>query len=193
MKSLPIVRRSRFPAAGLLSIMLLGAIAGVAAAGCGATHETFTPGYTTGPAAAPASPAASHATLMAHGMPMTVAEMDAAWAVRPAYVDGNGAATSEAYAYALTRPDALQYMPCYCGCVAMDHRSNLDCFLKPRQAGMAISFEEHASYCVVCVDTALMAKQMAADGASFAEIRAAVDAEFGDTGAPGTVTDLPPS
>jgi hypothetical protein len=38
-----------------------------------------------------------------------------------------------------------------------------------------------------------MAKQMLADGASFAAIRAAVDAEFGDTGAPGTETDLPPS
>jgi hypothetical protein len=203
MKSVPIVRRSRFPAAGLLSVMLLGAIAGVAAAGCGATHETFTPGYTAGPAApaapaasaTPAAPAASsgHGAMMAHGVAMGEAEMAAAWVVRPAYVDANGAATSEAYAYALTRPDLLQYMPCYCGCVAMDHRSNLDCFLRPRQAGMAISFEEHASYCVVCVDTALMAKRMLGDGASFAAIRAAVDAEFGDSGAPGTETDLPPS
>jgi hypothetical protein len=192
MTSLPIVRRSRFPAAGLLSILLLGAIAGAAAAGCGASHETFTPGYTSGPAVGEA-PAASHETMMAHGVAMTAAEMDAAWAARPAYVDGNGAATSEAYAFALTRPDSLQYLPCYCGCVAMDHRSNLDCFLRPRQAGMAISFEEHASYCVVCVDTALMAKRMLADGASFAAIRVAVDAEFGDTGAPGTETGLPPS
>jgi hypothetical protein len=197
MKSMPIVRRSRFQAAGLLSVMLLGAIAGVAAAGCGATHETLTPGYTSGPAApsAPAAPAATagHEAMMAHGVAMTEAEMATAWAARPAYVDANGAATSEAYAYALTRPDLLQYMPCYCGCVAMDHRSNLDCFLRPRQAGMGISFEEHASYCVVCVDTALMAKRMLGEGASFAAIRAAVDAEFGDTGAPPTVTELPES
>jgi hypothetical protein len=184
MNLLPIVRRSRFPAAGLLSILLLGAIAGAAAAGC-SSHE--------GGSGAVAPSAHAGGTLMAHGMPMTSAEMDAAWAARPAYVDGAGAATSEAYAFALTRPDALQFMPCYCGCVAMDHRSNLDCFLRPRQAGMAISFEEHASYCDVCVDTALMAKRMLADGASFGEIRAAVDAEFGDTGAPGTETDLPPS
>jgi hypothetical protein len=175
--------------------MLLGAIAGVAAAGC----ETFTPaqsGWTAAPAA-PAAPApaasAGHGAMMAHGVEMGEAEMAAAWAVRPAYVDANGAATSEAYAYALTRPDLLQYMPCYCGCVAMDHRSNLDCFLRPRQAGMSISFEEHASYCVVCVDTALMAKRMLAEGASFATIRAAVDAEFGDTGAPPTITELPAS
>jgi hypothetical protein len=187
MNSLPIVRRSRFPTAGLLSIVLLGAIAGAAAAGCAATHDGGS-----GAGAAGYSPP-DGGTLMAHGMAMSAADMNAAWAARPAYVDAAGPAPAEAYAFALTRPDALQFMPCYCGCVAMDHRSNLDCFLRPRQAGMAISFEEHASYCDVCVDTALMAKRMLAGGASFADIRAAVDAAFGNTGAPGTRTDLPPS
>jgi len=190
-RPLPIVRRSRLPAAGLLSLLLLGAIAGAVAAGCSSAGGASGPGSSA--AAPPAAAPPAGGMLMAHGMPMSAADMDAAWAARPAYVDSSGSATSEAYAFALTRPDALQYMPCYCGCVAMDHRSNLDCFLRPREAGVAISFEEHASYCGVCVDTALMAKQMLADGASFAEIRAAVDAGFGDTGAPGTTTDLPAS
>jgi hypothetical protein len=186
--SRPIVRRTPFPVAGLLSIMLLGTLAGAVAAGCSASDGSSGGGGGGAGAGGGGGP-----TLMAHGLPMTAADMSAAWDVRPAYVDGNGAATSEAYAFALTRPDVLQYMPCYCGCVAMDHRSNLDCFLRPRQAGMGISFEEHASYCVVCVDTALMAKRMLAEGASFGAIRDAVDASFGDTGAPGTNTELPPA
>jgi hypothetical protein len=186
--SRPIVRRTPFPVAGLLSIMLLGTLAGAVAAGCSASDGSSGGGGGGAGAGGGGGP-----PLMAHGLPMTAADMSAAWDVRPAYVDGNGAATSEAYAFALTRPDVLQYMPCYCGCVAMDHRSNLDCFLRPRQAGMGISFEEHASYCVVCVDTALMAKRMLAEGASFGAIRDAVDASFGDTGAPGTNTELPPA
>ncbi|HEU0237196.1 MAG TPA: PCYCGC motif-containing (lipo)protein [Candidatus Limnocylindrales bacterium] len=191
--SRPIVRRTPFPAAGLLSIMLLGALAGAVTAGCSTSDGSPGGGGNGGAAGGGGAPSTHGPTLMAHGMPMTAADMSAAWAARPAYVDGNGAATSEAYAFALTRPDLLQYMPCYCGCVAMDHRSNLDCFLRPRQAGMGISFEEHASYCVVCVDTALMAKRMLAEGASFGAIRQAVDASFGDTGAPGTNTELPPA
>ena len=74
----------------------------------------------------------------------------------------------------------------------MDHRNNTDCFLHPRAAGMPIEFEEHASYCGVCVDIALVAKSMSADGKSMLEIRAAVDARFGGI-APGTDTPLPPA
>lgn len=190
MNALTALRRTRPPTAGVLSLLLVGALAGALAAGCSASHDrTGSSGSGSGKAAA----ADAGGTLMAHGMPMSAADMGAAWDARPAFVDAAGSTTSAAYAYALTRPDVLQYLPCYCGCIAMHHRSNLDCFLRPRQAGMSISFEEHASYCDVCVDTALMAKRMVADGASFADIRAAVDREYGATGVPGTETDLPPS
>jgi len=115
----------------------------------------------------------------------------AAWNARPAYVRGNPRVES-AYAYALARPDVISWMPCYCGCVAMDHRSNLDCFFKPTQPGAELEFEEHASYCDVCIDTALMAKQMLAEGHGLRAIRDRVDATFGGM-APGTVTALPPA
>ncbi|MEE9199580.1 MAG: PCYCGC motif-containing (lipo)protein [Dehalococcoidia bacterium] len=35
----------------------------------------------------------------------------------------------EAYLYALERPDVLQYIPCFCGCDKVGHRSSLDCFV----------------------------------------------------------------
>jgi hypothetical protein len=72
----------------------------------------------------------------------------------------------------------------------MDHRNNTDCYLKPRENGMPVDFDEHASYCGVCVDITLMAKSMTAEGVSLADIRTTVDAQFGAI-APGTDTPLP--
>ncbi|MBI4493283.1 MAG: hypothetical protein HY690_10895 [Chloroflexi bacterium] len=50
----------------------------------------------------------------------------------------------EAYAFALERPEVLQYMPCYCGCVEGGHTANLSCFIRPA-AGGGISLESHGS------------------------------------------------
>jgi hypothetical protein len=127
---------------------------------------------------------------MGHAMP-TSAEVDAMWAARPAFVQTADARTQEAYAFAVARPDITDWMPCYCGCVAMEHRNNTDCFLKPRAVGITITYDEHASYCGICVDIALKAKSMAAEGRTLIEIRAAVDSQFGGS-APGTDTGLPP-
>ena len=83
-------------------------------------------------------------------------------------------------------------MPCYCGCVAMDHRNNTDCYIKPRVEGAQVVFDEHASYCGICVDITLTAKSMTAEGKSPLQIRAAVDGEYGSI-APGTDTAVPPN
>ncbi|HLB44602.1 MAG TPA: PCYCGC motif-containing (lipo)protein [Candidatus Limnocylindrales bacterium] len=112
----------------------------------------------------------------------------AAWQARPAYTHTT-AATEEAYQYALEHPLVLQWIPCFCGCGAMGHGNNLDCYFE-QQAGGSVVFEEHASYCQVCVDITLRTKQMAASGASLATIRGAIDAEFGTVG-PGTDTARP--
>ena len=119
------------------------------------------------------------------------ADASEAWAARPAFVLVT-AQTQEAYAYALYQPQVIKWMPCYCGCGGMGHRSNLDCYLKPGQAGRRTVFEEHASYCDICVKTTLLAKRMFAEGRSLLEIRMAVDQTFGGA-APGTPTDLPPA
>lgn len=36
----------------------------------------------------------------------------------------------EAYRYAVTHPEILQYFPCYCGCGEFGHRSVLDCSVR---------------------------------------------------------------
>jgi hypothetical protein len=152
---------------------------------------TYVPAAPAGPATpdAPASGAATTGHTMGHAMP-TTAEADAAWAARPDYVRAADARTQEAYAYAIARPDVIDWMPCYCGCVAMDHRNNTDCYIKPRVEGAQVLFDEHASYCGICVDITLKAKVMTAEGKSALQIRIAVDGEFGSI-APGTDTALP--
>ena len=123
----------------------------------------------------------------------TGAEVSAAWAARPDYVMELPAEWQGAYAFALARPDVLQWLPCYCGCGGMGHGSNLDCFFEPREQMGTFTYEEHASFCSVCVDTANLAQQLLEEGTSIGEIRAAVDARFGGNGAPGTDTALPPA
>ena len=176
---------------GWLPALLLFVLGG-SMAGCAGASSTGT--WTNAPVAplTPAAPsgggtAAGHT--MGHAMP-TSAEVDAAWAARPGYVQTADARTAEAYAYAIARPDVIDWMPCYCGCVAMDHRNNADCYLKPREEGDPMVFDEHASYCGICVDITLTARSMLAEGKSLLQIRIAVDGEYGTT-APGTDTALP--
>ena len=120
-------------------------------------------------------------------------EVSAAWAARPEYVKALPSDWQGAYSFALARPDVLQWLPCYCGCEGMDHRSNLDCFFVRREVKGTFQFEEHASFCDICVETANLAQQMIRDGASMVQIRAAVDAQFGGGAAPGTDTAMPPA
>ncbi|HSG87357.1 MAG TPA: PCYCGC motif-containing (lipo)protein [Candidatus Limnocylindrales bacterium] len=177
------VRRLAMTAVPVLLVATLGG----AVAGCSAQHDggSGTP--------TPAMSPTAHASMTpgeAAGEVPTPDEVAAAWAMRPDYVAQSNQATQAAYAFAIARPDVIEWLPCYCGCGAMGHASNLDCFIKPTD-GAPVVFEEHGSYCGVCVETALMAQDMLAKGATLIQMRAAVDMEFGDL-APGTPTDLPP-
>jgi hypothetical protein len=184
-------RRRNLPGA-MVALFALVLLSGPAFAACSASHGGATAG---GPAAMPtmtdgsAIPVAGVATVrMADQPPVDAGE---AWAARPAYVHGD-AATEEAYAFALYHPQVLKWMPCYCGCEGIGHRSNLDCYLKAGMLGGKTAFEEHASFCDICVKTTLLVKEMYSQGKSLGEIRQAVDQTFGGA-APGTPTELPPA
>jgi hypothetical protein len=139
------------------------------------------------------APAAPEAAMPAGSIQVpSDAEVTAAWKARPGFVSELPDAWSAAYRFALERPDVLQWIPCYCGCGGMGHGSNLDCFFKGRAASAAIVFEEHGSYCDICVETANLASKMLRGGRSIGEIRIAVDTTFGGGAVPGTDTQLPP-
>jgi hypothetical protein len=85
-----------------------------------------------------------------------------------------------AYQFAAEHPEVLAYVPCFCGCENGGHRGNEDCFVKRRDPkGDVVEWEEHGLECLVCIDVATRSRQMFASGASVADIRAAVDKEFG--------------
>lgn len=171
---------------GTLAVLVLALSGGLVAACGGGANATVMPTMDASVASGTEMPGAA-----SHDPGTDAAAVETAWAARPDYVRGADARVQEAYRYALERPDVIRWMPCYCGCASMQHRSNLDCFLRARMTAGAVAFEQHASFCDVCVQTALLAKQRIGEGRSLAEIRAEVDATFGGNGVPGTPTDLP--
>ncbi len=50
----------------------------------------------------------------------------------------------EAYRFAIANPEVLSAFPCYCGCGAIGHQNNLDCYIKEIRADGSIEFENHA-------------------------------------------------
>jgi len=96
----------------------------------------------------------------------------------------------DAYEYAMSHPDELAKYPCYCGCGAMGHTSNLSCYIKDIAPDGAITFDEHANGCGLCVDITQDVMRLKGQGMSSPEVRAYVDAQYSPFG-PGTNTPLP--
>ncbi|HEX4744069.1 MAG TPA: PCYCGC motif-containing (lipo)protein [Candidatus Limnocylindria bacterium] len=68
---------------------------------------------------------------------------DPALGVWPAAYRAATEHTREAYRYAIDRPDVLQWMPCFCGCVNDGHESNVDCFVRTRLAEGRVVLDAH--------------------------------------------------
>jgi len=178
----------------VVSLSLGGALAGCSSDGAAAPTTVAAPATTAAPPATTAAPPAAVPTVPMGAMTMPTAdEVAAAWGARPAYVRALPDAGQAAYAYALARPDVLQWLPCYCGCGGMGHGSNLDCFFARREEQGTFTYEEHGSYCNICVETATLASDMLRQGSTITQVRAAVDSTFGGGAVPGTDTPLPPS
>lgn len=108
----------------------------------------------------------------------------------PDFVQSAPDRVKEAYRYAVSRPDDLAAVPCYCGCGNMGHTSNLSCFISGKSKEGTPIFEPHASGCGICVDIAQDVMRLRAEGKSRSEVRAFIDATYSSFG-PGTDTPLP--
>ena len=62
----------------------------------------------------------------------------------PDFVQDAPPQVKEAYRFAIANPDVLSAFPCYCGCGAMGHQNNLQCYIKEIRADGSIEFENHA-------------------------------------------------
>ena len=76
-----------------------------------------------------------------------------------------------AYQFAVANPDALKNVPCYCGCGAIGHKSNLACYIKEFSSDGKPVFDDHAMGCSICVDIATDVMKMTGEGKTPADIR----------------------
>lgn len=99
--------------------------------------------------------------------------------------------TLKGYKYAIEHPEILEQIPCYCGCgshgsEASDykpHRFLRDCYINDKW-----EFDEHASFCDVCIGEAIKVQDYLAKGKTLAEARALIDQEYSKIGAEKTNT-----
>lgn len=139
----------------LLSILAILLLATVAVAGCGGSKS---------------SEAAS--------IPMADASD------MPAQVQSAPQRVVEAYRFAAANPDVLHRIPCYCGCGAMGHQSNYNCFWQDDG-----TVDTHALGCGICVDIAQDTLRGLQQSQPLTAIRAQIDADYSRFGPP---TDTAP-
>jgi hypothetical protein len=108
----------------------------------------------------------------------------------PGFVKDSPPRVQEAYQFAIDHPDELAKYPCYCGCGAMGHASNLSCYISEQSADGTVTFDNHAVGCGICVDITQDVIRLREEGQSAPEIRAYIDNQYSPFG-PSTNTPLP--
>lgn len=63
----------------------------------------------------------------------------------PAFAQSAGPKVQEAYRYALQDDEALDYIPCFCGCKSIGHRNNRDCYIKSANRDGTVTYTSHAA------------------------------------------------
>jgi hypothetical protein len=100
----------------------------------------------------------------------------------PAEVQSAAVSVQQAYQFSVANPDVMKRIPCYCGCGSVGHTSNYSCYVAGVGAQGAITFDNHALGCSICVDITQDVMRMTRDGKSPGDIRAAIDATYSKYG-----------
>jgi hypothetical protein len=110
----------------------------------------------------------------------------------PAFLNDAPPTVRESYQFAVANPGELEKYPCYCGCGAMGHTSNRDCYIQAIDGEGTVTFDNHAAGCGICVDITQDVIRMMDEGRSAPDIRTAIDATYSSFG-PSTDTPFPQS
>jgi hypothetical protein len=89
----------------------------------------------------------------------------------------------QAYQFNIANPDIMQQIPCYCGCGAIGHTSNFNCYAKINSDG-TLSYDGHALGCSICVDITLDTMRLLKQGKEISEIQEYVDNKYSRYGPP---------
>jgi len=100
----------------------------------------------------------------------------------PAEVKAAPVVVRQAYQFAVSNPDVLEKIPCYCGCGAMGHTSNYSCYVSGVDANGVVNFDNHALGCSICVDITQDAMRMIEHGKSVPEIKTYIDQNYSQYG-----------
>lgn len=98
----------------------------------------------------------------------------AAMSEMPMKVQSAPKTVSDAYRFAVANPEATRNVPCFCGCGAMGHTSNYDCYVQDAPNNGKIIFDEHALGCSICVDITQDVMRMTGEGRAPPQIRQAI-------------------
>jgi hypothetical protein len=63
----------------------------------------------------------------------------------PSFATKGGPRVVQGYRDAAANGEVLQYIPCFCGCGNIGHRSNADCYVTERHADGRITYNSHAA------------------------------------------------
>jgi hypothetical protein len=102
----------------------------------------------------------------------------------PSEVQQAPVAVQQAYQFAVTNPEILQQIPCYCGCGAMGHTSNYACYVADTGADGEVVFDNHALGCSICVDISQDTMRLMDQSKEVSEIFAYVDSSYARFGPP---------
>lgn len=98
----------------------------------------------------------------------------------PSFLNGASEKTTLAYQAAVLLPEALQQIPCYCGCgESAGHKSNFNCFVAEIREDEVV-WDDHGTRCGICVDIALKTASLLKEGQSPADIRSLIDELYGE-------------
>jgi hypothetical protein len=101
----------------------------------------------------------------------------------PAELRSAPANVQEAYRFAVANQELLSQIPCFCGCVAGGHKSNLGCYIaEDGQPGGVIQYDNHALGCGICVDITRDVMTMVQEGKDVATMRTIINDRYGSFG-----------
>ena len=106
----------------------------------------------------------------------------ASMADMPAEVRAAPVTVQQAYQFNVANPDVMSQIPCYCGCGAMGHTSNYDCYVAGKNEDGLIKYDTHALGCSICVDITQDTMRLMKEGKSVQEIKAYVDQTYAQYG-----------
>jgi hypothetical protein len=106
----------------------------------------------------------------------------ASMADMPAEVQTAPVTVQQAYQFNVANPDIMTHIPCYCGCGAMGHKSNYDCYVAGKNEDGSIKYDTHALGCSICVDITQDTMRLLKEGKTVEQIKAYVDQTYAQYG-----------